>query len=201
VAIIKHFDPDGWQAIVDDIITQRKSIREGVGQLFRLLPTSRQAEVVEYAVSNVRIREGFQELLDYCQRENVEFFVTSGGIDFFVYPVLSRFGIPEDHIYCNGSDFGGSAIEIMWPHPCDDECSNDCGMCKTTIMRRFPADGYERILIGDSVTDFEGAKLADKVYSRSHLTEKCKELGMPYVPYENFHDIITDLKNTNAANR
>lgn len=120
--------------------------------------------------------------------------MTSGGIDFFVFPVLARFGIPEDHIYCNGSDFSGEQIEITWPHPCDGQCTNDCGMCKTTIMRRFPASEYERIIIGDSVTDFEGAKLADTVFSRHYLTEKCKELGLPHTEFTTFHDIVHELK-------
>ncbi|GGF89159.1 2-hydroxy-3-keto-5-methylthiopentenyl-1-phosphate phosphatase [Paenibacillus abyssi] len=193
VAIIKHFNPPGWQKIVDDIVAQRISIRDGVGQLFRLLPAARQDEVIEYAISNAKIRDGFEELLAYCKEQSVPFYVTSGGIDFFVYPILASFDIPVNHIYCNGSDFTGESIEITWPNPCDDHCSNDCGMCKTTIMRRFPPEKYERILIGDSVTDFEGAKLADLVFSRSHLSEKCRELGLPFVPYETFHEVIAYL--------
>ncbi|MOA11026.1 2-hydroxy-3-keto-5-methylthiopentenyl-1-phosphate phosphatase [compost metagenome] len=66
-------------------------------------------------------------------------------------------------------------------------------MCKPTIMRRFPAEQYERIIIGDSVTDFEGAKLADVVYSRSHLTTKCKELGLAHHEYESFYDIMNHM--------
>jgi 2-hydroxy-3-keto-5-methylthiopentenyl-1-phosphate phosphatase len=194
IAIIKHFNPDGWEAIAGDVMAQRKSISQGVGELFNLLPASMQTEVVEYAIGNAKIRDGFQELLDFCKQQGIPFYVTSGGIDFFVYPILSAFNIPQDHIYCNGSDFTGERIEITWPHPCDNHCTNDCGMCKTTIMRRFDAQRYERILIGDSVTDFEGAKLADLVFSRSHLTEKCHELGLPYVPYETFHEVIAHLK-------
>jgi len=193
IAIIRHFNPPGWEAIVDDIIRQRMSIREGVGKLFSLLPTSRQEEVVAYAISNAEIRDGFAELLAYCKAEQIPFYVTSGGIDFFVYPILARFDIPADHIYCNGSSFAGETIEITWPHPCDDDCDRNCGMCKTTIMRRFPPERYERILIGDSVTDFEGAKLADVVFSRSHLSEKCRELGLPFVPYETFHEVTERL--------
>ncbi|RXZ80250.1 2-hydroxy-3-keto-5-methylthiopentenyl-1-phosphate phosphatase [Paenibacillaceae bacterium] len=193
IAIIRHFDPPGWQPIAEDVIAQRKSIKQGVGELFRLLPTSRQEEIVHFAINNVRIREGFAELLDYCVEQSIAFYVTSGGIDFFVYPVLAQFPIPEDHIYCNASDFTGANIEILWPHSCDEHCSNNCGMCKTTIMRRFPKEQYQRIIIGDSVTDFEGAKQADLVYSRSHLTEKCRELGLPYVAFETFHDVIQDL--------
>ncbi|XEC92690.1 2-hydroxy-3-keto-5-methylthiopentenyl-1-phosphate phosphatase [Paenibacillus tarimensis] len=195
VAIIKHFNPPGWESIVSDVIGERKTIRQGVGELFRLLPSARQPEVIDYSINNVRIREGFERLLDCCKENSIEFFVTSGGIDFFVYPVLSRFHIPSDHIFCNGSDFHSPQIEITWPHPCDEECGNDCGMCKTTIMRRFPPEKFERILIGDSVTDFEGAKLADLVFSRSHLSEKCRELGLAFVPYETFHEVTDYLEN------
>lgn len=190
IAIIKHFNPVGWEKIADQTISQELSIKDGVGQLFRLLPSSMQKEVIAFGISNARIREGFSDFLAYCRENQIEFYVTSGGIDFFVYPILEQFGIPSDHIYCNSSDFTGERIEILWPNPCDEHCSNDCGMCKTTIMRRFPADQYERIIIGDSVTDFEGAKLADIVFSRSHLTVKCNELGLTHHEYESFHDII-----------
>ncbi len=193
IAIIKHFNPPGWERIAERTIAQEISIKEGVGQLFRLLPASMEKEVVEFGISNARIREGFTSFLTYCKEHQIEFYVTSGGIDFFVYPILERFGIARDHIYCNGGDFSGDQIEILWPNPCDGHCTNDCGMCKTTIMRNFPADRYERIIIGDSVTDFEGAKLADVVYSRSHLTTKCKELGLPHYEYETFHDIIKQM--------
>ncbi|MCA0754365.1 2-hydroxy-3-keto-5-methylthiopentenyl-1-phosphate phosphatase [Paenibacillus sp. N4] len=193
IAIIKHFNPEGWEKIVKQTISQELSVKDGVGRLFRLLPSSLQKEVVEFGISNARIREGFAEFLSYCRDQDIEFYVTSGGIDFFVYPVLEPFGIDRDHIYCNSSDFSGERIEILWPNPCDEHCSNDCGMCKTAIMRRFPADRYERIIIGDSVTDFEGAKLADIVYSRSHLTSKCKELGLSHREFETFFDIINDM--------
>ncbi|MFF2482213.1 2-hydroxy-3-keto-5-methylthiopentenyl-1-phosphate phosphatase [Paenibacillus sp. NPDC058071] len=198
VAIIRHFNPPGWEQIVEKIVSQQISIQEGVGHMFRLLPSSMQQEVVDYGISNARIREGFADLLAYCKEQDIEFYVTSGGIDFFVYPILAGFGIPEDHIYCNGSDFSGDAIEITWPHPCDEHCQNDCGMCKTTIMRRFPANEYERILIGDSVTDFEGAKLADLVFSRSILTDKCKELGLPHREFSDFHNVISGLEQSKS---
>ncbi|RAP78139.1 2-hydroxy-3-keto-5-methylthiopentenyl-1-phosphate phosphatase [Paenibacillus montanisoli] len=198
VAIIRHFNPAGWETIVNDIVGQRKSIRQGVGELFRLLPTSMKKEVVDYAISNAKIRAGFADLLAFCKEHDIQFYVTSGGIDFFVYPLLAPFGIPEDHIYCNGSDFSGERIDITWPHPCEGECKTDCGMCKTSIIRRFPAGQFERILIGDSVTDFEGAKLVDVVFARSHLTQKCKELGLPYHEYKTFHDVI-DVLNLQEA--
>jgi len=194
VSLMKHFDPPGWQPIVDDIVALRKSVRQGVGEMFALLPSSQRQAITDYVLSTAGIRPGFQELLDWCKNNNVEFFVTSGGIDFFVYPLLAPFGIPADRIFCNGSSFEGERIEILWPHACDEACDNDCGMCKTTVIRRFPKDSYTRILIGDSITDFAGAKLVDLVFSRSHLTERCRELGLPHVPFETFHDVVRHLE-------
>ncbi|MCZ8518808.1 MULTISPECIES: 2-hydroxy-3-keto-5-methylthiopentenyl-1-phosphate phosphatase [Paenibacillus] len=198
VAIMKHFQPPGWDTIVEDVLAKRVSIREGVGRMFALLPTERQQEITDYAIGNVTIRPGFQELLEYCRNEGITFLVTSGGIDFFVYPVLSPFPIPKEHIYCNGSDFSGSHIRILWPHACDGHCHNDCGMCKTAIIRSYPSDRYERILIGDSITDFEGAKLADLVFARAHLVNLCEELGLHYKPFENFHEVIRGLEELNV---
>ncbi|MED4604244.1 2-hydroxy-3-keto-5-methylthiopentenyl-1-phosphate phosphatase [Paenibacillus validus] len=198
VAIMKHFQPEGWDKLVDQVINKEITIREGVGRMFALLPTSRKEEVIDFAIRNVTIRAGFAELLDYCKREGITFLVTSGGIDFFVYPVLSAFPIPSDNIYCNASDFSGSHFRILWPHACDEHCHNDCGMCKTTIIRAYPADEYERILIGDSVTDFEGAKLVDTVYARAHLIDLCKELGLNYKPFENFYDVIQHIEELNV---
>lgn len=193
VAIMKHFNPPGWETLVDQVVNRTMSIREGVGRMFDLLPSSAKAEVAGFVFDTAKIRAGFPEMLDYCDRTDIEFLVTSGGIDFFLLPLLEPFPIAQDRIYCNASDFTGERIRIVWPHPCDDECHTDCGMCKTTVIRRYPKEDYYRILIGDSVTDFEGAKLADLVFARSHLITKCEELGLPYVPFETFHDVIRHL--------
>jgi 2-hydroxy-3-keto-5-methylthiopentenyl-1-phosphate phosphatase len=193
VAVMKHFNPPGWENIVHDIVSETKSIQQGVGEMFALFPSSMKNEVLAFILNTAGIRDGFPELLEWCKVHNVPFYVTSGGIDFFVYPLLAPYGIPADHIYCNGSDFSGDNISITWPHSCDDHCDNNCGMCKATVIRRFPEEQFYRILIGDSVTDFAGAKLVDLVFSRSHLTQKCEELGLPHIPFETFHAVIRHL--------
>ncbi|MGG1550536.1 2-hydroxy-3-keto-5-methylthiopentenyl-1-phosphate phosphatase [Paenibacillus ferrarius] len=194
VAIMKHFKPEGWDKIVDDVIAQRVSIREGVGAMFALLPTARKKEVVDYAIGNAVIRDGFKEFVGYCREQGIKLLITSGGIDFFIYPLLAPFDIPREHIYCNASSFEESTIEILWPNACDDQCSNDCGMCKTSIIRSYDAERYERIIIGDSITDFEGAKLVDTIFARSHLIDRCEQLGYPYYAFDTFFDIMKQLE-------
>ncbi|MEW4370240.1 2-hydroxy-3-keto-5-methylthiopentenyl-1-phosphate phosphatase [Paenibacillus kandeliae] len=199
VSIMKHFSPPGYKEIMDGVVNQQRSIRDGVGAMFGLMPSSQKKDIIDYVLQHAGIREGYSDFLEFVRAQHIPYYVTSGGIDFFLKPLLEPFDIPEDHIFCNSADFSEETITILWPHQCDEHCDNDCGMCKTTVMRGFSSEKYERILIGDSLTDFEGAKIADLVYSRSVLTDKCRELGVPHVPFETFHDIIDDLRQRTGA--
>lgn len=195
IAIMKHFQPEGWEKQLQQILDKKVTLQEGVGGLFALLPASRKDELIRFVRDYIQIREGFSELLDYCQTHRIEFLVTSGGIDFFVRSALEPFPLVPDQIYCNASDFTGERIRITWPHPCDEECTNGgCGMCKTTIIRSYPSDQFNRVLIGDSISDFAGARVADYVFARSDLAEECKKLEMAHTEYETFFDVIRGME-------
>ncbi|WP_316568314.1 2-hydroxy-3-keto-5-methylthiopentenyl-1-phosphate phosphatase [Neobacillus sp. YIM B06451] len=197
IAIMKTFAPPGWERIKDRILSGEISIRKGVGELFSLLPSEQKNQIAEFAVEQARIREGFGEFVSFTRKEGIPLYIVSGGIDFFVHPVLSEYG-PFDGIFCNGADFGGETIRILWPNSCDESCENDCGCCKPSVIRRLGhGDDYFKIVIGDSVTDLEAAKQADFVLARDLLLEKCEEWGLPHSPFENFLDCIeTIIKRT-----
>jgi 2-hydroxy-3-keto-5-methylthiopentenyl-1-phosphate phosphatase len=193
IAIMKHFQPDGWKEILEQAMNQTLSIQQAIGSMFALLPSSLKDEVIRFALDNMQIRSGFNEFIHYCRDNHIQFLVTSGGIDFFVYPTLLPFGIQSEQIYCNKSDFNHEHITIEWPHPCDELCDQGCGMCKATLIRSYSADQYTRILIGDSITDFAGAKLVDIIFARSHLANECSKLQMPFYAYESFFEVIDQL--------
>ncbi|WP_010273763.1 2-hydroxy-3-keto-5-methylthiopentenyl-1-phosphate phosphatase [Paenibacillus senegalensis] len=196
IAIMKQFQPEGWETILQKTLDKELTLQEGVGGMFALLPASQQKDIVQFTQDYIRIRDGFQELLDYCKQRSYPFLVTSGGMDFFIYPALRPFHIPTENIYCNTGDFTGDHIRIDWPHPCDENCAKGgCGMCKTTIIRSYPASQYNRILIGDSLSDFAGAQVADYVFARSDLAEECKKLQLPHSEYETFFDVINGLES------
>lgn len=188
IAIMKQFAPPGWEQIKDDVLGKRVSIRQGVGEMFALLPSGLKQEIISFVQRTARIRAGFQEFVDYTRERGIPLFIVSGGIDFFVYPMLEGL-VEKEQIYCNGSDFSGETIQIRWPHPCDDTCHNDCGLCKPAILKKFAGDRYQRIVIGDSITDLEAAKMADHVFARDFLQEKCEEEGLAYTPFASFFDI------------
>lgn len=193
ISLMEQFAPEGWGTVKDDILSQTIPIQEGVGRLFSLIPSAKRAELVQYAKEAAKIRGGFADFVAYCKEHAIPFLVTSGGIDFFVGPILMPYKDIE-RIYCNGSDFSGETIRILWPHGCDDQCDGGCGLCKPSILRDYPADQYTRVVIGDSVTDLKAARLADLVLARSLLLEKCVEEGLPHESFKDFHDVLDSIK-------
>ena len=126
IAIMKRFAPPEWEALKEDILAQRISVQEGVGAMFSLLPSSWKEEIVDFILQNARIRDGFREFAAFTKEHDIPLYVTSGGIDFFVYPLLEGL-IEKERIFCNGSDFSGETICITWPYSCDEQCQNGCG--------------------------------------------------------------------------
>lgn len=61
-------------------------------------------------------------------------------------------------------------------------------------MRGIAGAGDFKLVIGDSVTDFEAAKQADFVIARDMLLENCDREGIPHQGFETFYDVIDILK-------
>lgn len=197
IALMKAFAPTEWVELKDAILAQDISIRSGVGQLFDLLPSSERTAYRDYLVERIALRPGFSAFLTEVHQNGWHFDVVSGGMDFFVHPILDGL-VDSEHIYCNVADFSGETVTVTWPHACDTQCTNDCGCCKPTIARRIVDSTDRLIVIGDSVTDFEIAKRADFVYARGQLITLCEAEAIPFAPFETFHDITHHLQEVSV---
>ncbi|MBM7586610.1 2-hydroxy-3-keto-5-methylthiopentenyl-1-phosphate phosphatase [Bacillus pakistanensis] len=196
IAIMNKFAPAGWKAIKDQIFLKEVSIQDGVGKMFSLLSSDLKENIIDYLNQNSRFREGFTEFLTFVKKNQIPFYVVSGGIDFFVYKLLEDHLDPSE-IYCNQAEFSGGNIQIQWPYSCDQQCSNQgCGCCKPSVIRRMNTEDYEVIVIGDSITDLEAAKCADYIFARDFLAEQCDKLALPYSRFETFFDCKSELEKS-----
>lgn len=193
IAIMKKFAPSEWNSLKEGVLSEDISIREGVGKMFQLLPSSSKSEIVAYILEHAEIRQGFSEFVQYTKEKDIPLYIVSGGIDFFVYPLLAGL-VNEDQIYCNRADFSNQRITIEWPHSCDDRCENECGCCKPSLIRQLTSDYQSKIVIGDSITDLQAAKLANYVIARDLLLEKCDQLNLPHEPFTTFYEVIDVLE-------
>ncbi|WP_203363678.1 2-hydroxy-3-keto-5-methylthiopentenyl-1-phosphate phosphatase [Bacillus sp. REN10] len=194
-SIMERFAPPEWEELKDAVLAQELSIQEGVGQMFALLSPSLRQDIVSFVLETAEFREGFSDFVQYAKQQDIPLYIVSGGINFFVKPLLESFNSIAG-VYCNEADFSGDTIQIQWPHLCDEQCSNQhCGCCKPTIIRQLSNADTHAIVIGDSVTDLQAAKIADTVIARDYLSKKCAELLIPFQPFETFYDCIDVLEN------
>ncbi|KFN02632.1 2-hydroxy-3-keto-5-methylthiopentenyl-1-phosphate phosphatase [Bacillus clarus] len=194
MSIMEKFAPPEAEEIKRRILSQDLSIREGVSQLFQLLPTTLHDDIITFLKETAQIRTGFQEFIQFINKNNISFYVISGGMDFFVYPLLQDI-VPKEQIYCNTTDFSGESVEVKWPHPCDKHCNYNCGLCKSSLIRKLSSENDFHIVIGDSITDLLAAKQAHKVFARDFLITKCEENHIAYTPFETFHDVQAELQH------
>jgi len=188
VAIWRRFAPPGWERVKDDVLARWRTVREGVAEVFAQIPSAQERAIVAYALSTARIRDGFQPFLELCRREGIPVYVASGGIDFFVRPVLAPYRPWLAGLYDIRSDRSGPFIRLAHTHACPT-----CGLCKVKVMAEHP--GVFSILIGDSVTDLHGATEAGLVFARDRLRGYLDEAGCAYEPFESFFDVMRTLES------
>ena len=136
MSIMEKFAPPEAEEVKNRILSQELSIQEGVSQLFQFIPTNLHDEIIQFLIETAEIRNGFHEFIQFVNKNNISFYVISGGMDFFVYPLLQGI-IPKEQIYCNETDFSSEFIAVKWPHPCDHHCQNHCGLCKSSLIRKL----------------------------------------------------------------
>lgn len=186
VSICERFCPPAWKDVARDILARKKTLKDGVAELFAMIPSSKKDAVIAYAHEVVRYRAGFEEFLTFCRTNGLKFTVCSGGIDFFIRPLLAPFQDRIDRIVDIPSDFSGKFIALKHTNACETE-----GTCKLKVMQEYP-ESFS-ILIGDSITDLHGARSANRVYARDKLKTYLDEEKIAYHSFETFHDIIADL--------
>lgn len=194
VAIMEQFAPETSAPIKEAVLQGKMAIKDGVSQMFQLLETTQKQAIIDFLLDSVQIRAGFEELLAYTTKNAIPFYVVSGGIDFFVEPILEKF--PQiDGIYCNGSDFSSKHITVTYPYPCDKNCVNQhCGCCKPTIMRKLTTADDFVIAIGDSVTDYALARQADFVFACDKLLNVCQNENLPHQAFTTFYEVVALLE-------
>jgi 2-hydroxy-3-keto-5-methylthiopentenyl-1-phosphate phosphatase len=182
------FVGETWLALKQKMLERKLSLLEGVAMAFETIPSSRREEIIDHVKQAAKIRPGFMELLDYCKVGGIPFIVVSGGVDFFMEPVLKPYVRSISRAYSLESDFSHKNLRLVHKYSC-----GECGLCKLKVMEEYP--GRTRILIGDGLTDLHGAQHADLVFARASLAKYLDQEGRPYLPYETFFDVIHGLND------
>jgi 2-hydroxy-3-keto-5-methylthiopentenyl-1-phosphate phosphatase len=188
IEILKAFAAGEWEKYDELLFTGQITLQECIGEQFSLVKAARE-EIDRMLVETVKFRPGFREFVDFCESNGHGLVITSGGLDFYIETLLGHFNYANLPYYADRVIFAGEAGMVVEPHYPDDEC-NECGNCKTRLVKEYQALGCKVIYIGDGISDHCPAGFADVVIARRSLLAYCKEKKIPHHEFGDFNDVL-----------
>lgn len=184
--ILNHF-AKGWREIDRAYCANKIGSRLAYLNIQSLFHGT-EREMVNYALHHEQIDPYFQPFYRFCREKGIDLKIVSDGLDFYISTVLRKHGLEEIEFYSNRVVFRNDAtLSIEFPsirNGCDL-----CGTCKSTILN-YHRQIYDLIIyVGDSYSDVCPAKIADVVFAKPILSEKCRKNGKACIAYENFRTV------------
>ena len=152
---------------------------------FESAPSELLPKMLDY-VRSVRFRPGFPEFLDEMDRRGIPVVVISGNVRPLVEEKLAPWRDRFLDLYAVDLDVSGPTMKLLPKYDNGDEL-----LAKTEVMKLY--DYKHSIGIGDSFTDRNMATAVDTVFARDILAKFLTKIGRPFLPYEDFFDVIRQL--------
>jgi 2-hydroxy-3-keto-5-methylthiopentenyl-1-phosphate phosphatase len=181
-------DPEVYRQVDEGLDEGRMPLREVITREYEPV-TKPLDEVVAWELDNVRIRAGFHELVDLARERGWRFVIVSSGFHELIEPILEHEGVDVE-LHANRVDPRPDGWRVLWRY--DDSCESCGESCKRSIVRELGGDG-EIVYVGDGYSDRCAAEASDRVFATKELARYLDERGVPYEPFDDFHDIARRL--------
>jgi len=191
VAVLKEFAPVLSSSIIPQIYEHKISLKDGVKQIIQSIPAHRHHEIAEF-VKHHKIRQGFNEMLDFLEAQNIPFVIISGGLHRIINAVLGDLIRKVTAIYAVEIEAEGKLTKVIGTLENQSEL-----VAKAEIMNTYSY--RQSVAIGDSITDISMAMKADIVFARNRLIGYMDERGKQYHTWNTFTDITHILKSDFVA--
>jgi len=200
--VVRRFAAPGWE----EGLRQHMRNEWPIAGLQRweagLLPSDRLDEMEAFALEIGRLRPGLKELLDYAAGNGVSVEIASAGFEFYVTAILEHEGLQHltalvPRLEPDGTPGKGAAFRLTYP-PGAVTCER-IGLCKCERLWQLQREGRRAFLVGDGMSDYCAAEQADLVFARASLARYCEERAIPYVGFEDFTDVLAEVRRQTTA--
>ncbi len=196
IILVEEFCDGGKELAheVDELLhTGKITLREAWTRQVALLDGRRLDEMARWAVRNTPLRPGAKELVALLGRYQIPTTIVSGGLDFYIGPILDAAGIDlpvlSDRVVSNAA----GVLDLQ--HPFGHATCRLCGICKAQVARPMPRPPMRTAFAGDGSTDRYAAEVSDIVFARRRLKLYCERSGVPHFPFgEDFSPVIATLE-------
>ncbi len=138
-------------------------------------------EVVDWMLANVRVRDGFAKLA-----ESHRPLIVSSGFHELIEPILDREGLELD-VVANRIEARPDGWRAQFRN------AQGCSVCGQPCKRVDVVGLGEFAYAGDGFSDRCVALAASRVFARDGLSDYLETCGVPFEPFEDFHDLTRAL--------
>lgn len=151
---------------------------------------------LENLIMQIKIDDNIDKVFSLCNKKNIKLYICSAGNDYYIKKMigkkLEKYNITL--VTNNGSYSQNKGLEMKTPSKDYKFYDANIGISKYKLVKSLKDEGCFVVFAGDGPPDFEPAKIADVVFARKVLLDKCISAGIVTQQFNSFADIYNYIK-------
>ena len=190
--LLDTFADGDWRQLLEEYKEDKISVGAFNRRAFAMVKADKQT-LLEFILKGdkVKVRPGFQELLDYCSGKGFRFVIVSNGLVFYIDAILAKMGLNNIEVFSAQSWFSPEGMMVKYIGPDGSELEDSF---KETYIKLFLREGYRVVYAGNGVSDIYPARRAHHVFATGELLERCQETNLDCTPFDDLNDVVRDLE-------
>jgi len=149
-------------------------------------------------VETVSIRPHFDDVVNYCHDNRIDFKIVSGGLDFCIKHILERNKLKVD-VICPKATFTCDGLKLEFPKLSDVKSFS----FKDDTVRSYQREDYSVLYVGDGYADYYALKEADLRFAmKDSVSAKLFHANkLELIEVTDFEPIFSTLANNRNLKR
>ena len=190
--LLDAFADEDWRRHLEDYREGRIPVGVFSTRTFGMIKASEQT-LLDFIFKNsdLKIRDGFNELLDYCAKKGFKFVIVSNGLTFYIEAILKDIGVNNIEVFSGQTEFHPEGLKVKYIGPDAKQLQDNFKKAYTEL---FLSQGYRVVYVGDGLSDRFPASRAHYVFARDDLLKCCREMNLNCTPFTDFNDVVRGLE-------
>ena len=187
--LLDAFAQGDWRRLLRDYKEHRISVGKFNTGAFAMVKANKHA-LLKAIKGQIKVRDGFQELVNYCRGKGFRLVIVSNGVDFYIKAMLKELALKDIEVRAAQAFFHPEGMKVQYIGPDGKQLEDSF---KEAYIKSFLNLGYRVIYIGNGDSDVAPASYAHHIFAIGDLLTYCKENNLNCRPFENFIDIVSEI--------
>jgi len=188
--LLDAFAQGDWRRLLQEYKEHKISVGEFNTKAFAMVKADK-TTLLKALKDKIKVRAGFNELVNYCLRKGFRLVIVSNGLDFYINAILKDMGLENVEWHAAKTACHPEGMKVQYIGP-DGKRLED-GF-KEAYIESFLKLGYRVIYAGNGDSDIAPARYAHHVFATGDLLTYCRGKNLDYKPFKSFIDVVRDLK-------